>query len=86
MARSSGESRLCRRYWWYRHALGFDRPITERELKGNLAEKALGRAYITCNKNGIPFDKEKFTVTSGIRIGSHQPEQLGVSGLKNSKK
>ena len=28
------------------------------------------RQYITCNKNGIPFDKEKFTITSGIRVGS----------------
>ena len=28
------------------------------------------RANITCNKNGIPFDKEKFTITSGIRVGT----------------
>ena len=39
-------------------------------LKGNAAEKALGRANITCNKNGIPFDPEKPMVTSGIRLGS----------------
>jgi len=39
-------------------------------VKGNAAEKALGRAYITCNKNGIPFDPEKFTITSGLRVGS----------------
>jgi len=39
-------------------------------LKGNAAEKALGRANITCNKNGIPFDPEKPIVTSGIRLGS----------------
>ena len=39
-------------------------------LKGNQAEEALGRANITCNKNGIPFDPEKPTVTSGIRLGS----------------
>ena len=44
--------------------------LSPKGVKGNAAEKALGRAYITCNKNGIPFDKEKFTVTSGIRIGS----------------
>ena len=44
--------------------------LSPKGVKGNLAEKALGRAYITCNKNGIPFDKEKFTITSGIRIGS----------------
>ncbi|SFR41914.1 serine hydroxymethyltransferase [Litoreibacter janthinus] len=39
-------------------------------VKGNATEKALGRAYITCNKNGIPFDDEKPTITSGIRLGS----------------
>ena len=44
--------------------------LSPKGVKGNAAEKALGRAYITCNKNGIPFDKEKFTITSGIRIGS----------------
>ena len=37
---------------------------------GNVAEKALERARITCNKNGIPFDPEKPTVTSGLRLGS----------------
>jgi glycine hydroxymethyltransferase len=40
------------------------------KLTGNVAEKALERAGITCNKNGIPFDPEKPTVTSGIRLGS----------------
>ena len=39
-------------------------------VKGNVTEKALGRAHITCNKNGVPFDPEKPTVTSGIRLGS----------------
>ena len=39
-------------------------------VKGKHAEHALERANITCNKNGIPFDTEKFTITSGIRIGS----------------
>ena len=39
-------------------------------LKGNIAEEALERAYITCNKNGVPFDPEKPTVTSGLRVGS----------------
>jgi glycine hydroxymethyltransferase len=39
-------------------------------LKGNQVEHALERAGITCNKNGIPFDTEKPTVTSGIRLGT----------------
>jgi glycine hydroxymethyltransferase len=39
-------------------------------LTGKAAEAALGRAHITCNKNGVPFDTEKPTITSGIRLGS----------------
>ncbi len=39
-------------------------------VKGNATEKALGRAHITVNKNGIPFDAEKPTITSGVRLGS----------------
>ena len=39
-------------------------------VKGNATEVALGRAHITCNKNGIPFDDEKPMITSGIRLGS----------------
>jgi glycine hydroxymethyltransferase len=39
-------------------------------LKGNVSEKALVRAAITCNKNGIPFDPEKPFVTSGLRMGT----------------
>jgi glycine hydroxymethyltransferase len=39
-------------------------------LTGKAAEVALGRANITCNKNGVPFDPEKPTITSGIRLGT----------------
>ncbi len=39
-------------------------------LTGNVAEKSLERAGLTCNKNGIPFDPEKPMVTSGIRLGT----------------
>ena len=39
-------------------------------VKGNATEQSLGRAHITCNKNGVPFDPEKPMITSGIRLGS----------------
>jgi len=35
-----------------------------------VAELALGRAHITCNKNGVPFDPQKPAVTSGVRLGT----------------
>jgi glycine hydroxymethyltransferase len=44
--------------------------LRPKRLTGKVAEAALGRAHITCNKNGIPFDPEKPMVTSGIRLGS----------------
>ena len=44
--------------------------LRPKKLTGNVAEKSLGRAHITCNKNGVPFDPEKPTVTSGIRLGA----------------
>jgi len=57
-------------------------------VKGNDTEKALERAYITCNKNGVPSDPEKPMVTSGVRVGSpaattrgfgkHEFKQVGV--------
>ena len=39
-------------------------------VTGNTTEKSLGRANITCNKNAIPYDPEKPTITSGIRLGT----------------
>ncbi len=44
--------------------------LRPKKLTGNIAEKSLEHAGITCNKNGIPFDPEKPMVTSGIRLGS----------------
>jgi glycine hydroxymethyltransferase len=44
--------------------------LRPKRLTGNVAEAALERAGITCNKNSIPFDPEKPTVTSGVRLGS----------------
>jgi len=39
-------------------------------VTGKDAEASLGRANLTCNKNGIPFDPEKPTITSGVRLGT----------------
>ena len=44
--------------------------LRPKRLTGKVADLALGRAHITCNKNGIPFDPEKPTITSGIRLGT----------------
>jgi glycine hydroxymethyltransferase len=44
--------------------------LRPKKLTGAAAEQSLERAGLTCNKNGIPFDPEKPTVTSGIRLGS----------------
>ena len=39
-------------------------------VTGKDAEESLGRANITCNKNGIPFDTQSPMITSGIRLGT----------------
>ncbi|MFM9853537.1 MAG: serine hydroxymethyltransferase [Sphingomonadaceae bacterium] len=44
--------------------------LRPKQAKGKHAEKALDRASITCNKNNIPYDDEKPTLTSGIRLGT----------------
>jgi len=44
--------------------------LTPKALTGKSAETGLGRAHITCNKNGIPFDPQKPFVTSGVRLGT----------------
>jgi glycine hydroxymethyltransferase len=44
--------------------------LRPKKLTGNISEKAMGRAHITCNKNGVPFDPEKTMVTSGVRLGA----------------
>lgn len=69
-------------------------------LTGRDADNSLGRANITCNKNGVPFDPEKPMITSGIRLGSpagttrgfgrHEFELIGdyiieiLNGLRNN--
>jgi glycine hydroxymethyltransferase len=44
--------------------------LRPKKVTGKATEQALGRAHITCNKNGVPFDPEKPFVTSGIRLGT----------------
>jgi glycine hydroxymethyltransferase len=44
--------------------------LRPKRLRGNVSEKALVRAGLTCNKNGIPYDPEKPFVTSGVRLGT----------------
>ncbi len=44
--------------------------LSARNVTGKLAEKGLDRAYLTCNKNGVPFDTRSPFVTSGIRLGT----------------
>jgi glycine hydroxymethyltransferase len=44
--------------------------LRPKALTGKAAEAAMGRAHITCNKNGIPFDPEKPLITSGVRLGT----------------
>ena len=44
--------------------------LRPKKVTGRAAERALDRANITCNKNGVPFDTEKPAITSGVRLGS----------------
>ena len=44
--------------------------LRPKKATGTVTEKALKRAHITCNKNGIPFDPEKPMITSGVRLGT----------------
>ena len=54
-------------------------------VTGKAAETSLGKANITCNKNGIPFDTQKMTITSGIRLGTQAATTRGF-GLNEFKK
>jgi glycine hydroxymethyltransferase len=44
--------------------------LTAKDVTGKAAEKGLDRAWLTCNKNGIPFDTRSPFVTSGVRLGT----------------
>jgi glycine hydroxymethyltransferase len=59
--------------------------LTPKSLTGKAAEAALGRAHITCNKNGIPFDPQKPMVTSGVRLGSPAATSRGFGPAEFSR-
>ena len=59
--------------------------LTPKNLTGKAVEAALGRAHITCNKNGIPFDPQKPMVTSGIRLGSPAATSRGFGTAEFAK-
>jgi glycine hydroxymethyltransferase len=56
--------------------------LRPKKITGKAAEAALGRAHITVNKNGIPFDPEKPFVTSGIRLGSPAATSRGFGAAE----
>ena len=55
--------------------------LRPKKVTGKAAEAAMGRAHITCNKNGIPYDPEKPMVTSGVRLGTPAATSRGF-GVK----
>ncbi|MGP8231815.1 MAG: serine hydroxymethyltransferase [Methylovirgula sp.] len=59
--------------------------LRPKSLTGKAAEQALGRAHITCNKNGVPFDTASPMVTSGIRLGTPAGTSRGF-GVAEFKK
>ncbi len=59
--------------------------LQPKKLTGKAAEAALGRAHITCNKNGVPFDPQSPFVTSGVRLGAPAATSRGF-GVAEFKK
>jgi glycine hydroxymethyltransferase len=59
--------------------------LRPKRLTGKAAEASLERAHITCNKNGVPFDPEKPTVTSGVRLGSPAATSRGFGVAEFTK-
>ena len=58
--------------------------LRDKKITGKAAEQSLGRAHITCNKNGVPFDEASPMVTSGIRLGSPAATSRGFGVATNS--
>ena len=59
--------------------------LQSKQLTGKAAEAALGRAHITCNKNGVPFDPQKPFVTSGVRLGTPAATSRGFGAAEFKK-
>ncbi|MEO1729704.1 MAG: serine hydroxymethyltransferase [Pseudomonadota bacterium] len=59
--------------------------LTAKDVTGKAAEKGLDRAWLTCNKNGIPFDTRSPFVTSGIRLGTPAGTTRGFGPLEFRK-
>ena len=59
--------------------------LRPKKLTGKAAEASLGRASITCNKNGVPFDTASPMITSGIRLGAPAATSRGF-GVAEFKK
>ncbi|MGD0633236.1 MAG: serine hydroxymethyltransferase [Beijerinckiaceae bacterium] len=59
--------------------------LRKQGLTGKAAEASLGRAHITCNKNGVPFDTASPMVTSGIRLGSPAATSRGFGTAEFKK-
>ena len=57
-----------------------------KNVTGNIAEAALERAHITCNKNGVPFDPQPPTITSGVRLGTPAGTTRGFGVAEFQKK
>ena len=60
--------------------------LRPKKLTGKAAEAALGRAHITCNKNGVPFDPEKPMVTLGHPPRLARPRPRAASATPNSSR
>ncbi len=56
--------------------------LRPKKITGKAAEASLDRAHMTCNKNGIPFDPEKPTITSGIRLGTPAGTSRGFGAVE----
>ena len=65
------------------HVLSVD--LRSKGQTGKDTEAALEAAFITCNKNGVPFDDKPFTITSGVRLGTPAGTTRGFTEVEFAK-